>query len=86
VTVDLIHLAIDHVPTAQREPASQVAYLTAAGWKTTEIAERLGITWRAVNELSRLAGDGIIAALHDEGYSDVEVIRTLGVPTARVTG
>lgn len=83
---DLVALAMLHVATARREPASEVAYLTAAGWKTTEIADRMDITWREVNDLRREAGDGVIAALRDQGYSDVEVIRTLGVPTARVTG
>jgi hypothetical protein len=83
---DLVALAMQHVATGRREPASEVAYLTAAGWKTTEIAARMGITWREVNDLRTAAGDGVIAALRDQGYSDVEVIRTLGVPTARVTG
>jgi DNA-binding transcriptional regulator LsrR (DeoR family) len=83
---DLVALAMNYVATAQREQASEVAYLTAAGWKTTEIASRLGISWREVNTLRDATGDGVISHLRDAGYSDVELIRTLGVPTARVAG
>ncbi len=81
---DIVALAMRFVPTVQRKQAEEVSYLTAAGWKTTEIAERMGISWRQVNDLRDVTGDGVIAHLRDEGYTDVEVIRTLGVPTARV--
>jgi Mn-dependent DtxR family transcriptional regulator len=81
---DLVALAMNYVPTARREDAAEVSYLTAAGWKTTEIAKRLGISWREVNTLRDEAGDGVIEYLRDEGYTDVELIRTLGIPTARL--
>lgn len=81
---DIVALAMNFVPTAQREQAAQVSYLSAAGWQTREIADKMGITWRQVNTLRDATGNGVIAYLRSEGYTDVEVIRTLGVPTARV--
>jgi hypothetical protein len=81
---DIVAAAMQYVPTAQREGASEVAYLSAAGWQTREIAERMNITWRQVNTLRDATGNGGIDYLRSAGYSDAEVIRTLGVPTARV--
>lgn len=77
---------LDKIATAvMRDQAAQVLYLDASGHSTTEIATTLGVTWPTVNTLREVAGDGVIAAMRDADYADVEIIRTLGVPTARVT-
>lgn len=82
----LLLQGLDKIATAMmREQAEQVLYLDAAGHSTTEIAAQLGVTWPTVNTLRQVAGDGVIEALREEGYADVDIIRTLGVPTQRVT-
>lgn len=82
----IVALALDKLPTPMRAEVANVAYMSAAGWQTMEIAGALHMTWHRVNELKDAASVAVVGALRDQGYSDVEIIRTLGVPTQRVTG
>lgn len=77
---------IAHVPSAAQAQVLQVTYLSAAGYKTREIAAELHLPWPKVNELREQAGTAVITQMRDDGYSSTEIIRTLGVPTARVVG
>lgn len=75
-----------HIPSAAQAEVLKVTYLTAGGFKTREIASRLCIPWPRVNELRERAGSAVIVQMRSDGYEDAEIIRTLGVPTARVVG
>lgn len=80
----LLH-ALDRIATAaMRDQATEILYLDAAGHSTLEIAKAIGVKWPEVKIIRNVAGDCIIAAMREDGYADVEIIRTLGVPTARV--
>lgn len=67
-----------------REQAAEILYLDAAGYQRIDIARKLGLKQKDVETIRNVAGDGVIAALRDSGYSTGEICRTLGVPTARV--
>lgn len=67
-----------------RDQATEIIYLDAAGHTTREIGKKLNLKRREVESIRDLAGDGVISALRDSGYSDLEIIRTLGIATARV--
>lgn len=76
---------LDRIATARmRDQATEILYLDAAGHTTREIAKRVGVKVPEVSTIREVTGDGLIAAMRQEGYADVEIIRTLGVPTARV--
>lgn len=77
--------ALDRIATAaMRDQATEILYLDAAGHSKLEIAKTMGISWPTVEVIRNAAGDCIIQAMREDGYADVEIIRTLGVPTARV--
>lgn len=83
--VDPVTAAVQaQVPSAAQVDVLKVAYESAAGYSTREIARRLGIPWPEVNALREAAGDAVITQMRSDGYTNVEIIRTLGVPTARV--
>lgn len=75
-----------NVPSAAQAEVLEVSYLTAAGYGVREIASLLGLPWPRVNALKDQAGTAVIVQMRDDGYADTEIIRTLGVPTARVVG
>jgi hypothetical protein len=75
-----------HVPSAAQGNVLAVAYHSAAGYQTREIAGIMELPWPEVNKLREQAGDALITAMRGDGYGDIEIIRTLGVPTARVVG
>jgi hypothetical protein len=67
-----------------REQCAEVLYLDAAGHSVLEIAAHLKLKRSEVEGLRELAGDRLIWALRESGYSTAEIVRTLGVATARV--
>lgn len=81
----LLAQGLEHIATAaMREQAAEVIYLSAEGYSVPEIGRLLQIKRPQVSLLRELAGDGLIEVLRSEGRSDGEIIRTLGVPTARL--
>lgn len=81
---DLVTQALRRLPSETAVQAEQVAYRVAAGWKVREIGAHLDLTWREVNDLREQTSQAVIAQLRSDGYSEVDVIRLLGVPTAAV--
>lgn len=75
-----------HVPSTAQAEVLEVAYRSAAGFKTREIAGLMSLPWPRINELREQAGTAVITQMQGDGYSSIEIIRTLGVPTARVIG
>jgi hypothetical protein len=75
-----------HVPSPAQANVLEVAYRTAAGFKTREIANMLDLPWPEVNTLRDAAGTAVISQMKLDGYGVGEIVRTLGVPTARVVG
>lgn len=67
-----------------RTQATEILYLDAAGHSTREIARKLQLKRTEIEQLRDIAGDGVIEALRESGYSTGEIVRTLGVATARV--
>jgi hypothetical protein len=85
MTTSFITQGLERIATAaMRGQAAEVIYLDAAGHSTREIAKKVGVKVPEVAILRQVAGDGLIAAMRDDGYADAEIIRTLGVPTHRV--
>lgn len=85
MTPNLIENAIARIATPVcADQAREVIYRMAAGWKVREVGDYLGLTWRQVNDLRELVGQELIGALRADGYSEVEVIRLLGVATGIV--
>lgn len=81
----LLAHGLDRIATAaMREQAAEVLYLDAAGHSTLEIGRELGIKRSHIGLLRQVAGDALIEALREDGYADLDIIRTLGIPTARV--
>lgn len=76
--------AIGRMPSQTRAAAAEIAYLSAAGWGTVEIGSRIGRSWREVNAVRDRIGDAVVGELIAEGYSKVDAIRALRVPSARV--
>lgn len=82
VADDLVAQAIRRLPPATREQAQEVVHLSAAGWGAVEIGSRIGMSGRAVNEIKRVVGDSVVNVLvEQEGYTRLEAIRLLRVPT-----
>jgi DNA-directed RNA polymerase specialized sigma24 family protein len=83
----LLLQGLDRIATAaMRDQAQHVLYLDVEGFSTLEIAKAIGIKKTEVKTLKELAGDGVIEVMREDGYADVDIIRTLGIPTARVIG
>lgn len=81
----LLLQGLDKIATAaMRDQAAEVLYLDACGYSTLQIANRVGVKLQEVVVIRDTAGDCVIEAMRDSGYADVEIIRTLGVATARV--
>lgn len=78
----LVAQAVARLPSPIQGNAQEILHLSAAGWGTVEIGSRIGMTWREVNEAKRLVGDQLVRVLvEDNGYSMVEAIRLLRVPS-----
>lgn len=75
-----------HVPSGAQAQVLEVTYLSAAGYKTREIASLLDVPWPRVNQRREEAATAVIRQMRSDGYADPEIIRTLGVPSARVVG
>jgi hypothetical protein len=82
--MNLVEQAIKRMPSAVQADALQVCYLSAAGWQTTAIGREVGITRSQVITLRKRTAGEVIVYLREQGYTPVETIRTLGVPTAVV--
>jgi transcriptional regulator len=81
----LVVQGLDRIATAaMRDQAAQVLYMDAAGHSTLEIAREIGVKRPVVKIIRTVAGDCVIEALRESGYADSEIVRTLGVPTARL--
>lgn len=80
----LTEIALHRLPSAVQEETARIAELAAGGYKTREIAEHVGTSWRSVNARLYAYQRSVVEVLREDGYSDVEVIRFLGVPTAMV--
>lgn len=81
----LLAQGLDRIATPMmRDQAAEVLYLSATGHSTLEIGREMGVKWPYVNLLRDVAGDALIGAMRDEGRDAGEIVRTLGVPTARV--
>lgn len=83
--MDLRHLALQRIPSAIRDDAANVADLLADGYRPGEVATITGLNRQRVNEMQKRIREGMVAALEDDGYSQSETIRYLGVPTAMVS-
>jgi hypothetical protein len=81
----LLRQALAHVPTQQRALAAKVAIMSEAGWGDMEIARHHGVSWRHLDDVRGYLRDGLVTALRVD-YSDGEITRLLGVPTAVVAG
>ncbi len=85
MSATLLRQGLGRIATAMmREQAAEILYLDAAGHSTREIAKLVGMKFPQVEIIRTVAGDCVIEAMRDSGYADIEIIRTLGVPTARV--
>jgi hypothetical protein len=79
---NLIALAISRMPPPVQEQAAEILRLSAEGYGTVEIGSQIGLTWRKVNETTRLVGDSLVRVLvEEEGYTEIEAIRLLRVPS-----
>gem|GEM_PF-4907953 len=81
----LLRQALDYLPPDDREPAARMATMLQVGYGTRETASALKISYRDLSELRTSLGLAMAQALREDGYSDVEVIRYLGVATGSVT-
>ena len=82
---DLRQLALGRIPSAIRPEAERVADLLEDGYRTGEIAEALEMSRHRVAHLQTKLQAGMVQALGADGYSTIEAINYLGVPTAMVT-
>lgn len=81
----LVVQALGRIATAgMREQAAEILYLDAAGHSTPEIAKAVGVKKTEVPIIRDFAGNCVIEALRESGYADIDIQRTLGVPSARV--
>lgn len=78
----MIQRAASYLPPHQRTAAVEVAFFSAAGHRDGEIAKRLGIKAREVSALRDELGDAIVYTLRDDGFTDGEIARSLGIATA----
>lgn len=80
-----INSGLARIATARmREQAAEILYLDAAGHTAREIAKLVGVKVPEVEVIRTVTGDCLIESMRDEGYADIEIIRTLGVATGRV--
>lgn len=68
-----------------RSEADNVARMLEAGFRPGEVAEYLGMTRQRVGEMQKRLRTAMVASLRTDGYTEIETIRYLGVPTAMVT-
>lgn len=67
------------VDPSDRDTAQKVIYLSAAGWKTSEISIELDIGWGEIRRLKSVTGSAMVAHMMIDGYSGDEINRTLGI-------
>lgn len=80
-STNIVRAAISGMPSPVQGQALEVAYLSAAGHGSVEIARRMSITWPAVEAIRGSVGSAVVGALRTEGYSAGEISRTLGIAT-----
>jgi hypothetical protein len=79
----LLQSALSDLPVDDQTPAAQIALMSEMGFKDMEIAKRLGMSWRALEDLRERLRGGVVRAMGSD-YSEGEIVRTLGIGTARV--
>lgn len=77
--------ALTHLPEDLRDNAARFPVMQELGFGEMEIAKKLGITWKALDNLRKQLQGGFVKALESDGYTDVEIARYLGIKPHEVT-
>ena len=86
VTLSPLHrAALTHLPADLRHAAARLPVYIELGFGEMETAQKLGMTWKALDNLRHDLQGGFVKALEADGYSDAEIARYLGIPTGAVT-
>jgi hypothetical protein len=80
--VSIIRQAASYLPEPDREKALKVIFFTAQGMRPTEVAREVGTTVRGVASLRGQMGIGMCRLMKQDGFTDGEIIRSLGIPSA----
>ena len=82
----MISAAASYLPSEDREDAIRTTVLTAAGYNTKEIASQLGLRSKDVVDLRQRMGTGLVSLFKAQGYTDSEIVTTLGISATVMAG